>query len=62
MQPLSGHCQEYKPEVKGVSNASHVDLPRIYWQTEVSDTSSGENVVVAQLARMNMLDKLNADS
>jgi len=28
--------QEYKPEVKGVSNASHVDLPRIYWQTEAN--------------------------
>jgi hypothetical protein len=38
--------QEYKPEgppvskgVAAISNASHVDLPRIYWQTE---NSAGE--------------------
>ena len=28
--------QEYKPEVKNVSNASHVDLERIYFQTEAN--------------------------
>jgi hypothetical protein len=26
--------QEYVPAVRGKTNASHIDLPRIYWQTE----------------------------
>ena len=28
--------QEYKPAVEAVSNASHIDLPRIYWTTEAN--------------------------